>query len=210
MICGRNVFLKYGLGAKRLSEIWFGCETSIWNMVWVRNVFLKYGLGATRLPELWRRGRNVFPIYGEGAKRLSQVWVGGETSHWKMVRTDYGAKSLCTVSDTLYLSLWRHTYSWRLSVTSYLLMTSLCDSLPPLSLPLPLYPSSSLWYLLVISLYKVTFTRYVFLWRHTYSWRLRGSVADTLSLHHISTRVRHGRSYRRLVLTSAASPCQPG
>ena len=23
-----NVFLKYGLGAKRLSEIWLGCETS--------------------------------------------------------------------------------------------------------------------------------------------------------------------------------------
>ena len=72
MVWVRNVFLKYGLGAKRLSEIWFGCEL---------NVFLKYGLGAKRLseiwfgakrlPELWRRGRNVFLIYGEGAKRLS-------------------------------------------------------------------------------------------------------------------------------------------
>ena len=48
----RNVFPKYDLGAKRLSEIWFGCETSFWNMVWVRNVFLKYDLGAKRLPEL--------------------------------------------------------------------------------------------------------------------------------------------------------------
>ena len=50
MVWVRNVFLKYGLGAKRLSEIWFG---------------------AKRLPELWRRGRNVFLIYGEGEKRLS-------------------------------------------------------------------------------------------------------------------------------------------
>ena len=25
---GQNFFLKYGLGAKHLSEIWFGCETS--------------------------------------------------------------------------------------------------------------------------------------------------------------------------------------
>ena len=85
MIFWRNVFLKYGLGAKRPSEIWFGCETSFWNMVWVRNVFLKYGLGAKRLPELWRRGRNVFPIYGEGgrnvfpkyelgARRLTKKW----------------------------------------------------------------------------------------------------------------------------------------
>ena len=48
---GRNVFpnnemgakrLTYGLGAKRLSEIWFRCETSFGNMVWVRNVFLNY------------------------------------------------------------------------------------------------------------------------------------------------------------------------
>ena len=52
MIWVQNVFLKYGLGTKRLSEIWFGCETSFWNMVWVRNVYLKYGLGAKRLPEL--------------------------------------------------------------------------------------------------------------------------------------------------------------
>ena len=52
------------MGAKRLSERWFGCETSFWNMVWVRNVFLKYGLGA---------------------KRLSKIWFGCETSFWNMV-----------------------------------------------------------------------------------------------------------------------------
>ena len=75
MVCVRNVFLKYGLGAKRLSEIWFGCETSSGTMK-------------------------------TGAKRLSYLWGGGETSflsmRWgrnvslKMVRTDYGAKSLRT------------------------------------------------------------------------------------------------------------------
>ena len=54
MTWGRNVVLKYGLGA--------------------RNVFLKYGLGAKRLHELWKRGRNVFPIYGVGAKRLTKKW----------------------------------------------------------------------------------------------------------------------------------------
>ena len=42
MVWVRNVFLKYGLGVKRLSEIWFGCETFI----------LKYCLGVKRLPEL--------------------------------------------------------------------------------------------------------------------------------------------------------------
>ena len=75
----RNVFLKYGLGAKRLSEIWFGCET----------VFLKYGLCAKRLSKIWfgcetswgetsflfmGRGRNVFPRYELGAKRLTKKW----------------------------------------------------------------------------------------------------------------------------------------
>ena len=49
MVMVRNVFQKYGLGAKRLSEIWLGCETSFWNMVRVRNVFLKYEHGGKRL-----------------------------------------------------------------------------------------------------------------------------------------------------------------
>ena len=71
---GGNVFPKYDLEAKRLSEIWFGCETSFWNMVWVRNVFLRFGLGAKRLPELWRRVRNVFPIYGVGGNVSLKKW----------------------------------------------------------------------------------------------------------------------------------------
>ena len=32
MVTVRNVFQKYGLGAKRLSEIWLGCEMSFQNM----------------------------------------------------------------------------------------------------------------------------------------------------------------------------------
>ena len=70
MICGRNIFLKYGLGAKRLSEIWFGCETSFSNMVWVRNVFLKYGLGAKRLSEIWFGAKRLHELWETGAKRL--------------------------------------------------------------------------------------------------------------------------------------------
>ena len=104
MICGRNVFLKYGLGTKRLSEIWFGYEKSFWNMVWVRNFFLKYGFGCetsfwnmvwvrnvflnyedggeTSFPFMGR-GRNVFPKYKLGAKRLTKNganWLWGEKS----------------------------------------------------------------------------------------------------------------------------------
>ena len=74
MICGRNVFLKYGLGAKRLSEIWFGCETSFCNMVWVRNVLLNYGDGGETSFLFMRRGRNGFPNYELGAKRLTKKW----------------------------------------------------------------------------------------------------------------------------------------
>ena len=72
MSCGRNVFLKYGLGAKRLSEIWFGCQTSFWNMVRVRNVFLNYEDGGETSFLFMGRGRNVFPKYELGAKRLTK------------------------------------------------------------------------------------------------------------------------------------------
>ena len=60
MVLVRNVFLKYGLSAKRLSKSGLGAKrlSEIW-------------FGAKRLPELWRRGPNVLLIYGEGAKRLS-------------------------------------------------------------------------------------------------------------------------------------------
>ena len=74
MLWVRNVFLKYGLGAKRLSEIWFGCETSFWNMVWVRNVFRNYENGGETSFLFERRGRNVFPKYELGAKRLTKKW----------------------------------------------------------------------------------------------------------------------------------------
>ena len=66
MIWLRNVFLKYGLGAKRLSEIWFGCErvSEIW-------------FGCETSSRTVKTGRNVFPIYGEGAKRLKRFsWPG--------------------------------------------------------------------------------------------------------------------------------------
>ena len=59
-------------------------------MVWVRNVFLNYEDGAKRLNYLWGEGETSF---------LSMSW--GETSHWKMMRTDYGAKSLCTLVPPL-------------------------------------------------------------------------------------------------------------
>ena len=74
MTCGRKVFLVYGLGAKRLSEIWFGCETSFWNIVWVRNVFLKYEDGGETSFLFMARGRNVVPKYELGAKRLTKKW----------------------------------------------------------------------------------------------------------------------------------------
>ena len=69
MTCGRNVFLKYGLGAnsKRLSEIWFGCETSFQNMFRVRDVFLNYEDGAKRLSYLCGVGETSFLF---GAKPL--------------------------------------------------------------------------------------------------------------------------------------------
>ena len=105
----RKVFPKYDLWAKRLSEIWFGCETSFWNMVWVRNVFLKYGLDAKRLSEIWFGCETSSWTMKMGAKRLSYLRGGGETSFlnmsWgrnvslKMVRTDYGAKSMFTILD---------------------------------------------------------------------------------------------------------------
>ena len=96
---GRSVFLKYGLGAKRLFEIWFGCETSFWNMVWVRNVFLNYEDGGETSFLFMGRGWNLFPKYELG-RNVSL----------KMVRTDYGAKRLCTGLSTCrinYLSEFR-------------------------------------------------------------------------------------------------------
>ena len=66
MVRVRNVFVKYGLGAKRLPELWRRG----------RNVFPIYG-----------EGRNVFPKYELGAKRLTKKW---------RELTDYGAKNLCT------------------------------------------------------------------------------------------------------------------
>ena len=62
MVWVRNVFLNYGLGAKRLSKIWFGCEMSFLLMGWGRNVFPKYELGAKRLTKKWSKltiGRKV-------------------------------------------------------------------------------------------------------------------------------------------------------
>ena len=56
-------------------------------MVWVQNVFLNYEDGGERSFLFMGRWRNVFPKYELGAKRLNK----------KMVRTDYGAKSLCTI-----------------------------------------------------------------------------------------------------------------
>ena len=42
MVWVRNVFLKYGLGAKRLSELEDGGKTSFLFMGWGQNVFPKY------------------------------------------------------------------------------------------------------------------------------------------------------------------------
>ena len=108
----RNVFPKYDLWAKCLSEIWFGGETSFWNMVWVRNVFLKYGLGAKCLSEIWLGCETSSWTMKTEAKRISYLWGGGETSFpkyelgakrltKKMVRTDHGAKNLCTENTDL-------------------------------------------------------------------------------------------------------------
>ena len=65
MVWVQNVFLKYGLGEKRLSEIWFGCETY---------VFLNYEDGGETSFLFMERGRNVFPKYELGAKRLTEKW----------------------------------------------------------------------------------------------------------------------------------------
>ena len=80
----RNVLPKYDLWAKRLPEIWFGCETSFWNMVWVRKIFLKYGLGAKRLSEIWFGCETSSWTMRTRAKRLSYLWGGGETSFLSM------------------------------------------------------------------------------------------------------------------------------
>ena len=80
----RNVFPRYDLWEKRLSEIWFGCEPSFWNMVWVRNVFLKYGLGARRLSEIWFGCETSSWTMKTGAIRLSYLWGGGETTFLSM------------------------------------------------------------------------------------------------------------------------------
>ena len=61
MVCVRNVFQKYGLGARHLSEN---------NMVRVRNVFLKYEHGGG--------GRNIFPMYRAGAKVFSKYQLGAK------------------------------------------------------------------------------------------------------------------------------------
>ena len=61
MVWGRNVFQKYGLGAKRLSEY-----------DRMRNVFLKYEHGGETSFLRIGRGRNVFPKYELGAKRLTK------------------------------------------------------------------------------------------------------------------------------------------
>ena len=107
MICGRNVFLKYGLGAKRLSEIWFGCETSFWNMVWVRNVFLSYEDGGETSFLFMGRGRNVFPKYELGAKRPTKKWCELTMGRNVCVPT-IAATELSEISRSLLLALqWR-------------------------------------------------------------------------------------------------------
>ena len=65
MTCGRNVYMKNGLGAKRLSEIWLGCETS----------FKTMRTGAKRLSFLWGVGETSFLSMTElGAKRITKKW----------------------------------------------------------------------------------------------------------------------------------------
>ena len=73
MIGGRNVSPNYEKGAKRLSKLWLGGETSFW-------------LGGETSFVNMKRGRNVFPNYKMGAKHLSEIWFGGETSFWNMVK----------------------------------------------------------------------------------------------------------------------------
>ena len=73
MVWVRNVFLKYGLGAKRLSEIWFGCETSSWTMK----------TGAKRLFYLWGGGKTSFLSMSWGRNvslKNGANWLWGEKS----------------------------------------------------------------------------------------------------------------------------------
>ena len=62
------------MGAKRLYEICFGCETSFLNMVRVRNVFLKYEHGGETSFLCIGRGRNDFRKYELVAKRPTKQW----------------------------------------------------------------------------------------------------------------------------------------
>ena len=73
MTWGRNVFLKYGLGAKRLSKIWFGCETSSWTMkTGVKRLSYWWGGGETSFLSMsWRRNVSL----KNGAN-----WLWGEKS----------------------------------------------------------------------------------------------------------------------------------
>ena len=78
MVWVRNVFLKYGLGAKRFSEIWFGCETSYWTMkTGVKRLFYLWGGGETSFLSMsW--GRNVSIKNGAS-------WLWGEKSVYPFV-----------------------------------------------------------------------------------------------------------------------------
>ena len=97
MICGRNVFLKYGLGAKCLSEKWFGCETSYWTMK----------TGAKRLSYLWGEGETSFLNMSWGRNvslKNGANWLWGEKSvyPWKHAMTRWSL-DVDPMLTTLYL-----------------------------------------------------------------------------------------------------------
>ena len=86
MVWVRNVFLKYGLGAKRLSEIWFGCETSSWTMK----------TGAKRLSYLWGGGETSFLSMSWGRNvslKNGANWLWGEKSVYPTDSSDLTSAS---------------------------------------------------------------------------------------------------------------------
>ena len=97
MIWVRNVFLKYGLGAKRLSEIWFGC--------------LNYEAGGETFFLFMRRGRNVFPKYEVGAKRLTKKWC--ELTMGREVCVPFDCVSFCFTNAISYTTNERMTIKYK-------------------------------------------------------------------------------------------------
>ena len=104
----RNVFLKYGLGAERLSKIWFGCETSSWTMK----------TGAKRLSYLWGGGETSFLSMSWGRNvslKNGANWLWGGTSVYPFRRESivYRRVDLRVTFNTTKLEFKTLVNSWR-------------------------------------------------------------------------------------------------